>query len=937
MSAIHLSPTPTNPYEGMNLFVTFFLLIYHILAFLFVPLIINLTPLFRTYVPYLIAAGVVAALFLISILILRIRFFLAHLKTELVFLEIIPSDNTLLSQFSTEQLFTTLHKVTEPASWIDRTIGNKRPMSFELMSRKGEGIRYVIKTSPYNANLIQKNIRSYMSSVEVREIEDYLPATEKNINKVWQIVEIQLGRHFAIPLVSQAQLDKHDPIAYITGHMTQLAEGDLVAMQLVLTPVYSNTHSQIGEETLLIKNSIMKGKDIWSHLYRSRNLLKRAFKAILLFVPKLVLFILLTPLQLIVYLFSSDKRVEMLPFHVFTLMADTKRVEKEFSAEELAFRQTVAEKVKSELYEASVRFLVIGDTGSEVYDRMRGLLTSLAPFEHTYQWLRPKRNMLLDWLRNIPPIGSKFTTFQYLFFKHRLLSITDNPIFSVSEVASLYHFPYSSTTKTEDIVKNKSPQLPAPLSLKKTNGSLDLVFAKNTYGGVTTPIGLTKEDRMRHMYIIGKTGSGKSTLLSTMIREDVWNGYGIGVIDPHGELAEEVLTYIPEERAQDLIYFNPDDLKYPIGVNLLELTDGLDEDDTLREKEFITESVISLFRKVFSDAWSGTGSPHRIEYILRNTIHTAFTVKDRTLFTVYDLLTNPVFRKQVTDLLTDEYLKNFWKFEFGKAGDYQQVKMISPITSRIGRFLFSPSAKRILEQKKSTINFDEIMDSGKILICNLSKGKLGEDTSAVLGIMILNKLQLAALKRARVDATKRRDFQLFVDEFQNFATPSFVQMLSEARKYKLQLVMAEQSTSQQQDRSLVHIILANVGTVISFGSGNPVDEHLLLRQFAPLVKKGDIPNLPAYHFYMKVATMNPEDVFSGKTIPVTVSVNRDRFNKLIDASRSRYAIVYTTPVEKQPEEKVKQPNTPPKTNKRGRRKTQKDADNKMVNYGLPED
>ncbi|MGI0060595.1 MAG: type IV secretory system conjugative DNA transfer family protein, partial [Nitrosotalea sp.] len=307
-------------------------------------------------------------------------------------------------------------------------------------------------------------------------------------------------------------------------------------------------------------------------------------------------------------------------------------------------------------------------------------------------------------------------------------------------------------------------------------------------------IGLTKDTRRRHMYIIGATGTGKSTMILAMINQDIQNNKGLAVVDPHGELAESAIACIPESRKDDLIYFNPDDLKYPIGINLMELTSGLDEEDSLREKEFIAESVISLFRKVFSTAMSG--SPHRIEYILRNTIHTAFTVENPTLFTIFELLNNPVFQQKVVAKLQDENLKNFWKFEFGKAGDFQRVKMVSPVTARIGRFLFSPSAKRILEQPKSTINFDEILD-GKILICNLAKGKLGEDSSQVLGIMILNKLQLAALKRARVTASKRKDFYLYVDEFQNFATKSFVDMLSESRKYKLNLVIAEQSTSQQ--------------------------------------------------------------------------------------------------------------------------------------------
>lgn len=308
---------------------------------------------------------------------------------------------------------------------------------------------------------------------------------------------------------------------------------------------------------------------------------------------------------------------------------------------------------------------------------------------------------------------------------------------------------------------------------------------------------------------------------------------------------------------------------------------------------------------MFSDGSSG--HPHRIEYILRNTIHTAFTVENATLFTIFDLLNNPPFQKQVIQKLQDENLKNFWKYEFGMAGDFQKVKMVSPVTARIGRFLFSPSAKRILEQEKSTINFDEILDSKKILVCNLSKGNIGEDTSEVMGIMILNKLQLAALKRARREQQFRNQFYLYVDEFQNFATPSFVQMLSEARKYGLNLIIAEQSTSQQSDKNLTHIILANVGTVVSFRSANPIDEELLLRQFSPYVDRGEISNLPAYHFFMKISALHPEEPFSGETMPLNLNADNDFRKRLVDVSRERNAILYTANIidKKIQEKKVK--------------------------------
>ena len=454
--------------------------------------------------------------------------------------------------------------------------------------------------------------------------------------------------------------------------------------------------------------------------------------------------------------------------------------------------------------------------------------------------------------------------------------------------------------------KQHSKELPAPLSLKQKT-ALDIYFAKNTYGGTETKIGLTADERRRHVYILGATGTGKSTMLLSMIEQDIKNNKGFCLIDPHGDLIEQALSVIPKERIPDVVYFNPDDISNPMGINLLQLTAGLNPEDAVREKEFIAESIISVFHKIYSDKYSGP----RMEYILRNTIHTAFTVPDATLFTIYKLLINTSYRKGVTRGLTDENLKDFWKYEFAKAGDYQKVKMISPITNKIGRFLFSPTAKRILEQGKSTINFDTIMNEGKILLCNLSKGKIGEDNSSVFGVLIMAKIQLAALKRARIKQEDRKDFYLYVDEFQNFATSAFAQILSEARKYRLGAILAHQTTSQIEETSLVNVTLANTGTVICFRTANPEDERMILPQFMPYIEQGEIASLPSYHFYMRLGALNPEEPFSGMTIPVHIEYSQNRIDAVIDSSRKLYTKKYTVlsdtsikPKEKQASKKI---------------------------------
>ena len=433
----------------------------------------------------------------------------------------------------------------------------------------------------------------------------------------------------------------------------------------------------------------------------------------------------------------------------------------------------VKEKISQQLFETSIRILVVSKDSEVFESRISGLAASFGTMTGLYQSITSKGSIL----------PNSFLIKQRLDqFRRRILSpntaFNQNPVLSISELSDLYHFPYTETTKTEDLVESYSKELPAPLNLKQSE-SLDVTFAKNMYGGTETVIGLTSEERMRHMYLLGATGTGKSTLLLSAISQDIKNGKGVCLIDPHGDLARTVLSTIPKDREKDVIYFNPFDLKNPIAINLLEYTSiHLDEDDEELEKDFISESVVSIFRKIFSNEFT-SGSAHRIEYVLRNSVQTALTLKERNLFTIYDLLNDPDFRRTALPHITDERLLKFWENEIGKAGDYQQVKMTTPITARIGRFLFSPVAKRILNHQKSSINFDQILDEGKILICNLSKGNIGEDTSQVLGILILARIQFAFLKRARIEAKDRNAFYLYVDEFQNFATRSFIDMMAE--------------------------------------------------------------------------------------------------------------------------------------------------------------
>ncbi|HWY78925.1 MAG TPA: DUF87 domain-containing protein [Candidatus Sulfotelmatobacter sp.] len=851
------------------------------------------------------------------------------------FLELTFPSDTSKSSYATEQLYQLLHTLGRQQTFRQRLAQHKKRYALELVATRKEGIRYVISLPEREKDIFKKNLFSYLSGIQIREVTDYLDQALSRTTTL-SLAELKLSGHHALPLQKQKVLSIHDPIAYLTGNMTKLKDGEIISFQIVTTPVIASVHRKISGEMRNLRHKMYRGKPLTPALNNGFFKTVTSFpviSVIWLFVKGSIYFlmaILKFLLDMISAFASNESGRQVTTSQMQQSMALSQELLNPYEKE---LQTIVKEKIDQHLFEASIRVLVAGSDAEEIQDRMSGLLATVGQMNSTYQSLTTKGSIL----------PSKFLINQRLTqFKKRMLSpnraFNQNPILSTSEISDLYHFPYTATTKTEDMVTIHSKELPAPLSLKRTD-SFDVIFAKNTYGGEETPIGLLLEERRRHMAFFGATGSGKSTLMLSMINEDIKNGKGICVTDPHGQLAEQVLVCIQQAgRSDDLVLFNPDDLAHLVAINLMELTPGLNKYDALREKEFICESIISLFRKVFNDSFGS--NPHRIESILRNTIHTAFTVEGATLFTIYDLLIDPAMRAKTVSKLTDERLQKFWKNLYGKAGNWQQVKMIAPVTSRIERFLFSPSAYGILKEKQSTINIDAIMDQGKILVCNLSKGMLGEDTSQVLGMLILTKIQLATLKRARIPEENRRDFYLYVDEFQHFATLSFVQMLSEARKYHLNLIIAEQSTAQQKDKQITNILFANTGTIGTFKTASPQDEAMILPQFEPYVTKGEIHNLPAYHFYMKIGALHPEEPFSGVTIPLDLKPDNKALTAMITLSNEKYAIKETSEPENEKiaDKKVKprmKQTTSPVTSKRTQ-KAKENAPKRQIKTGQPE-
>lgn len=803
-------------------------------------------------------------------LIASIAGFVHSKRAPRTIIQITPPAHIDKSPEAMQQLFIILQQALSSKarwSWLWK---HRDAVSLEIVASHKDGIRYLIYAPELKIETIQRHFSSHIPNIRFEILDEFHHATYSG--QAYSISEIRQSRHYAYPLQSQKKYSQEDLAAYIAGAMTKLEPDEYITFQTIVSPYYSASAVRLRNKLMRDNDAILDNKVKYFIIGQWR--IWATALALGLFAQNIWVFVVSAFLFFIIGL-SAKGRVHLT------------------SAQQQVV-DSLHEKLSQPLFAVDLRLLVNANSHERCIEIVDGVQSSLA-------------------LLNVPGFQSLHipkTTFKNAAFKYRLfkfwrrlpslLPFSSNK-FSAEELANIYHFPHGDI-KTEGIIRSASRTLPMPVTMR-TN-EFDIVIGKNNHHGANNYIGLSVAERERHVFMIGGTGNGKTTLLQYAIVQDIQKGKGVAVIDPHGDMAELLLQHIPEDRIEDVIYFNPDDLSHPIGLNILELTSGLEDDELLREKDLVTESVISIFRKIFSEDDSGG---HRVEYILRNAIQTALTIEDATLFTIYDLLNDPAYRKKIIANLENEDLKNFWKNELGKAGGFQQVKMMAGITAKIGRFLFSASAKRILEQPRSTINFDEILD-GKILICNLSKGLLGEDTSELFGIAILAKIQLAALRRARQKKEERKPFYLYVDEFQNFATVSFTQMLSEARKYKLFLTMAEQSTSQQDDQKMVNIILANVGTVICFRSGNPADEKLILPLFKPHIDTGEIANLPSYNFYMRVSSLKTTEPFSGETIVLKDEGNSETAEKVIRASRKYYAISKKKDVKKKkPVRKVQKP------------------------------
>ncbi len=409
-------------------------------------------------------------------------------------------------------------------------------------------------------------------------------------------------------------------------------------------------------------------------------------------------------------------------------------------------------------------------------------------------------------------------------------------------------------------------------------------FAETNFRNQKRKFGIKPDDRRRHMYLIGKTGMGKTVMMENMAIQDIQQGRGIAFIDPHGEAAEKLLDFIPSSRVNDVVYFNPADLAYPIAFNVMEKVD-------LEHRHLVAGGLMGVFKKIWPDVWSA-----RMEYLLNNSILALLEYPGSTLLGVNRMFADPDYRKKVVENITDPVIKSFWVQEFARYPQKFEAEATAAIQNKVGQFISAPLVRNIIGQVKSTINMRKIMDERGILIANISKGRIGEDNSRLLGALLITKLQLAVMSRVDIPEEERRDFFLYVDEFQNFATEAFVNILSEARKYRLSLILANQYIAQLEEMTSIgrstkvkDAIFGNIGTLVSFRVGAEDAEYLEM-EFVPEFIAEDFVNLAKYNIYLKLMIDGIAGrPFSAETLLPLEKLEKSNKEKIIKVCRERYS------------------------------------------------
>ncbi len=804
---------------------------------------------------------VFAGLIVLYGVVSRFMSFRRKFNTQYKVLQVrVPKDNEA-GPIAAENIFSTLHGIQTKFGILERLRGyTPEHVSFEIASIN-RSIKFYVAFPERLRNLVEGQIYAQYPDVEIEDCDDYSNLGER-FEKA-RGVELKLIETDVYPIKRYPQFEDKmakvavDPIAGITSSLVKFDDfEDQAWVQVVVSPLPDRWRIVFTKCVRILNKGIFANVETFKKFY-SKAFITRKFW------PKVVFF----PFYFIFWLqglaVSSKVRADLKAGgggDVLEEATTSKSHERESEID------AAMDKVVRPLYSVNVRIVHI-PKAKDVHKSNVKLREIVGAFKQF----------------NYPHLNGfeikKFLTGRQLVTAYKKRLIDDGFVLNNEELATIYHMP-NLRVKTPTIywVKSKKLEPPADLPTPESSGDENVaVLGRTNYRGAQQIFGIKTDDRRRHIYIIGKTGMGKSTLLENMVYSDIMAGRGVGVIDPHGDLADAVLNFIPTNRINDVMLVDPSDKEYAVAFNMLENVDPA-------LSSIVCSGLIGIFKKIYADSWGP-----RLEHILRNTILSLLEYPGTTMLGITRILQDEDFRRKVVKKIEDPVVKSFWLDEFNKMQERFRTEAIAPIQNKVGQFLSSSTIRNIVGQPKSTVDLRFAMDKGKIVIVNLSKGKIGEDNSALLGAMFITKFQLDAMSRANIPQEQRRDFYLYVDEFQNFATESFSTILSEARKYKLNLTMANQYIAQMPDE-VRDAVFGNVGSTLAFQLGFD-DADYIYQQFGEEITAADLVSLSKYTAYMRLLVEGmPTSTFSLTTLPPPVlEIDEERIEKIIKVSRERYS------------------------------------------------
>lgn len=734
-------------------------------------------------------------------------------------------------ELAAEQLFASLHGILRDREELRNSGGVQEHLSFEIVSTGGQ-IRFYVWVPKILQSFVEGQIYAQYPTVQIyRMDDDYVDTRDKY--PVKYTAELTLTENDALPIKTFDNFEV-DPLAGITGTLAKLNpdNSEELWIQILTRPIPDSWH---------------KKTDRWIRKVKSG---KRLFGG--------------SSTSGIDWTWVTEALFAFFRPPAGGSGSDAPAVElSERAKTQIAKAEEKATKLG---YEVKIRLSYLGQDQINAKLNMQALVGTFKQYNSTN-------------LNGFRLTGGSFK--DDALDNYRMRRFTDNGfILNISELASVYHLPHTSV-ETPNIVwaTSKTAEPPAQLPLINGDPAHDeniSAFGLTNFRGINHQFGMYRRDRSRHVYIIGQTGAGKSGMLELFALSDIFYNQGYCIIDPHGDFATNNLRFVPENRINDVVYFNPADTAYPVAFNPLEISDP-------SRKPNVCSEVIGVLKRMFGDSWGP-----RLEHILRHTILALLDRPETTLLDISRLLTDKDFRKETLDYCTDVTVLQFWKHEFGQWNEKQVNESIAPVLNKVGAFTANPIIRNIIGQPKSSFDVRKIMDEGKILVVNLSKGLIGEDNAGILGSFLVTKVQLAAMSRSDIpDVADRRPFYLYVDEFQNFATDSFAVILSEARKYGLNLTVANQYISQMTD-SVRDAVFGNVGTTISFRVSAD-DAPILSKQFEPTFESQDLLQMNNRNFVISMI-INGEKVpaFSATTLSLPTSP-QDNFDRIVEVSRRGYA------------------------------------------------